>query len=443
MRRFIFVLSILFVSLLAPLTVQAQLGLQFSGMGAVNRGIGGVAAATPVDSLGALYWNPATISALPSSEISFGVDLIRAKIATESSLQANALGPGIPVSTLAGRDESDNGWAASPSLGLIHRAEDSNFTFGLGVFGVAGFGVNYSASQTNPVLFPSEPPPGGLPGLGNVFASIEILQIAPTVALQISDSISVAIGPTISLGRLQVDPFALTGIDNSNMNAFGSYPSGTHTRFHWGGGFAGGIFMNATNDLNFGVGVRSPQWFEDFTYTGKTEVGTRRDFSTPFEYPLIVSLGTSYTGIPDTVVGMDVRYLGWSHADLYGDTATFDPDGSIHGLGWNSTWAVAMGIQRRVTDTVTARAGYTFGQSPINSDAAGFNIPSPLILEHMLSIGASIQISQPLTVHLAYTHAFQNEVGSPIQTPLGPLPGSNVKSIVSGHALTAGVTASF
>lgn len=434
--------ALVFASLV-PAVSQAQLALQTSGLGAVNRGMGGVAAATPVDSIGALYWNPATISALPGNEMAFGIDLIRAKFATSSSLQANSLGPGVPPVTLAGSSDSDNGWSALPSFGLVHRPEDSCLTYGLFVGGVAGFSVSYPTSTTNPVVFPQEPPPGGLPGLGSVYANLEILQIAPTIALQLSDDVSVAIGPTISLGRLQLSPGAFAAADNANGNANPSYPDATHTRFHWGGGVAGGIFYNATDDLNFGLGLRSPQWFEDLTYQSADELGRRRDFSTEFEFPMILSLGTSYTGFGDTIIGVDVRYLNWASTDLMGDPAGFAADGSLTGLGWDSTWAFAIGAQKPLTECVTVRAGYTYGKSPIDSASNGFNVVAPLLLEHVLSVGASMQISQPLTMHLAYTYAFENSVSSPIQTPVGPLPGSNVTNSISGHALTAGFTASY
>ena len=51
-------------------------GVALRGIGAVNAGMSGVATAAPVDALGALHWNPATISALDSSSMTFGTGLI-------------------------------------------------------------------------------------------------------------------------------------------------------------------------------------------------------------------------------------------------------------------------------------------------------------------------------------------------------------------------------
>src|SRR6266478_4809911 len=40
---------------------RAQFGLAISGVGPINRSMGGAATAAPLDSAGAIYWNPATI----------------------------------------------------------------------------------------------------------------------------------------------------------------------------------------------------------------------------------------------------------------------------------------------------------------------------------------------------------------------------------------------
>jgi hypothetical protein len=83
-----------FVVLLLVLNVNsafAQYGLNFSAIGPVNRGMGGVATATPIHALGALHWNPATIAALPSSEMAFGIDGVLPVVDIDSSLGADAL----------------------------------------------------------------------------------------------------------------------------------------------------------------------------------------------------------------------------------------------------------------------------------------------------------------------------------------------------------------
>src|SRR5260370_129223 len=73
----------------------AQIGPIVTGEGPVNRSMGGASVAAPLDSIGALYWNPATTAALPNSA-DFGGELVLSQSALPSSLPANAFGTGLP-----------------------------------------------------------------------------------------------------------------------------------------------------------------------------------------------------------------------------------------------------------------------------------------------------------------------------------------------------------
>jgi long-chain fatty acid transport protein len=440
MRRLFLPLVLLFLLSMVN-SASAQYGLNFSAIGPVNRGMGGVATATPVDALGALHWNPATIAALPSSEMAFGVDGVLPVVDIDSSLGAGALGP-VPTVDRAGSSESDNGWFAAPAFGVVQQLEDSPYTYGLGIMTVAGFGQNFSASTTNPVLFPDEGDAEGVPGFGNIFAEAVFVEIAPVLAMQVTDNISIGLGPTVTIGRAQASPFPFAPTDNAGGGA-ATYPEGTHSRYHWGGGFQVGTYLT-TASWNFGAAYKSPQWFEKFSYHSTNEVGAPRDFSTKISLPAIASLGVSWTGMENVVTGVDIRYIDWANADLFGDPASFRGDGSLRGLGWDSGWTFALGSQYTFSERLKLRAGYTYGATPIDGNPeSGLNVATPLILEHTLAFGASLQVSDALAMHLAYTHGFENELKGPIQTAGGPAPASQLNQRVSAHFLTAGFTVNF
>src|SRR6516225_3588816 len=71
---------------------RAQFGLAVSGVGPINRSMGGASTAAPLDSAGALYWNSATIGALPSSEMEFGTGFVIPRTTLSSVVPADALG---------------------------------------------------------------------------------------------------------------------------------------------------------------------------------------------------------------------------------------------------------------------------------------------------------------------------------------------------------------
>src|SRR6516225_1799541 len=71
---------------------RAQFGLAVSGVGPINRSMGGASTAAPLDSAGALYWNSATIGALPTSEMEFGTGFVIPRTTLSSVVPADALG---------------------------------------------------------------------------------------------------------------------------------------------------------------------------------------------------------------------------------------------------------------------------------------------------------------------------------------------------------------
>src|SRR5438552_3599267 len=77
------------------LPARAQIGPILTGQGPVNRSMGGASVAAPLDSLGALYWNPAATSAVPNSA-DFAVELVFPQSRLSSSLSANTFRAGLP-----------------------------------------------------------------------------------------------------------------------------------------------------------------------------------------------------------------------------------------------------------------------------------------------------------------------------------------------------------
>jgi long-chain fatty acid transport protein len=412
---------LVFVAL--PQTVAAQ-GIALSGAGPINRSMGGAATAALIDAAGALYWNPASISALTHSEMSFGMELAIPTGEISSRVAGNALGPGVPPVTLEGTSRSESGAAAIPAFAYVHKPEDSRWTYGLGVFGIGGFVANYPASLNNPVLTP--PPPNGL-GLGQVAAQFDLIQLAPTLCYELSPHLSVGFAPTVVLGRLVAKPALFAAPDDANGDGSATYPAAIGTRTHWGAGFQVGAYYRTDSHWHFGATLKSPQWLETLRFNSEDELGAPRLIKFRVDYPLIASIGASYSGLENYVFACDLRYL--DYADTAGfESAAFDETGAITGLGWNSVMAVALGVQRRMTDRLTLRCGYDFNENPVPSANTSVNAASALIIKHWLCLGLSYQVLSNAVCSVAYVHGFQNSITGPIQTPLGAVPGTSVTS---------------
>jgi long-chain fatty acid transport protein len=336
---------------------------------------------------------------------------------------------------LSGSDRGEPGVSPIPYAAHVHRDPDSPFTWGIGILGVGGFRTNYPARQSNPILTPQ--PPLGV-GAGGIASEAEILQIVPSVAYAVSDSFSLGFAPTVSMARINADPFFLGPPDDANGDGAFSYPVGRGSRHHWGGGFQVGAY-HIRNDWHYGLSFKSPQWFEKFNFNTADELGLPRTTQLELEYPAIISVGTAYSGLEHLVLALDLRYLAYTDAAGLGDSG-YRADGALAGLGWESIFALGTGIQARLTDNTYLRLGYAFNENPIPASQAAANIASPVILQHFLNVGASIQLNPSSMLSFAYTHGFQNSIEGPIQTPSGPLPGSRVRSDVSLDGLTVGMT---
>jgi long-chain fatty acid transport protein len=427
-------IALLTVGLSAPLA-HGQAGIVFTSAGVINRSMGGAAVAAPLDPIGATYWNAATTAGLPGSEMEMSAEILYPQSRLSSAAPAMPFGPGTPPIIVSGSDRGDDGVFPLPAMGLVYRPDDSRWTFGLGVFPIGGDGVNYPGSLTNPILTPQ--PPNGM-GLGPVFADLLILQFAPTVAVNVTDRLAVGIGPTLDLAQLRADPGFL-----APPNPNGMYSPATHSRFTWGGGVQGGVYYTLDGGWRLGASVKSPQWFEDFRSQSVDNLGRPRALAQNIDFPMIYSVGASYAGIERLLLAADLRYIDYANtAGL--SQGGFDPlTGAVRGLGWRSIWALSLGAQYCLTEKASVRLGYSYNQDPETNLNSIFNVASPTIIQHAIYFGASYQLSDQLTMSIAYAHGFENSISGPIITPFATVPGSFVQNTASADTFLFGFTVLF
>jgi long-chain fatty acid transport protein len=424
-----------------PTAVWGQ-GIVLPGSGPVNRSMAGASTAAPLDTLGGLYWNPATLTALPTSRIDIGAELLNSRHVAQSFVPAGAFGPGVPSSPGFASTRGDTGISALPSVGVVCQPEESGlpFTLGLGMLTIGGYFTNFPGTIANPILSP--PPPAGV-GLGPVYSRLALLQMAPTVAVKLSDCLSVGLSPTIDLADLQADPFGFAPPDDANGDGFPSYPQGLHARLRWGLGAQAGVYYQGPRCINLGVSLKSPQWFETFTFDTKDELGRPRRVSTRVDYPAILSLGGSYTGVQDLVLACDVRWINYKSTRGFGDPAGIDASGAVTGLGWRDVFYLGVGAQYQLTSALSLRGGYSYNTTPIRDESLFFSFQAPGIYQHGLSMGSSLQVTPALAMHAAWVHAFNNTLRGPIYSAAGPVPGTELSIKQSADALVLGISANF
>jgi len=379
-------IGLLLLGLIWPEVAVAQ-GLIIPGAGAANRAMAGASTAAPLDAAGAGYWNPAAISGLPGNQVYFGADLIYG----DTDVAVDPLPP-------PGSNFSESGLAAAPTIAMVYHRENSRMTVGLGMYALVGGAINFPTPQSNPPLTT----------VSNQYSAASGLLLAPTVSMQITERLAVGLGPTVNIFALSLDPAFFA------QNLDGSFPSATHGRPFWGGGFRAGLYYELNPCWSFGAAYLSPQWFETFEWNALDENGAPKKITLGHRLPSVLSGGVAYRGIPCTVLAADVRYIDYANSRPYGEPI------SAGGTAWDSIFAVALGVERRMNDRMKLRAGYLYNENPIPAVATLFNTQLPAVTQHQLSLGLSMQMTQAIVLDFAWVHAFENTSSGPV--PIEQLP---------------------
>lgn len=423
--------------LLTPSVVCAQ-GMYAPGIGVVNRSMGSAAVATPIDSIGAIAWNPASISGLECSEMAWSVELLIPQIETSSFV------PGLG----GGETASQSGATPLPNLAWVHKTPDPNLTIGFGVLSVAGFTTNYPADPSNPIFAPQRSA-GTFPfgGFGRVFSEAAFIDMAPTIAYAVNDQVSFGVSPVITMGKLEVEPMVFAGLDDADGDTVTTYPRGHGSRYSWGGGANLGVYYVHDCNWRFGASVKTPRFMDDFRFYTEDELGNPQTATFEWDLPLVASVGTSYSGFERTLLALDIRYVDYANAKGLGGRG-LDSDGALNGLGWRSVLAVATGVQYQLSDTTALRFGYLYNQNPIPDSETMFNVAAPLHYQHTFTTGLTYRPFRALAMHVSYSYSPESTISGPITlppnaptaTPPFTVPGSEVENSLSVHAIDFGVT---
>lgn len=414
-------------------TLHAQYGAQFTSVGAINRSMAGTSTAAPLDTLGAFLWNPATITALPTSA-DMSVELMLPQSKLSSSVAPGVLGP----TGASGSTNSNSGVFPLPNLGLVYQPDmtlsygdwDMPVTVGIGVLTTAGFGSNFPGDASNPILNS----PANY-GVGPIFAQYVQTQIVPTLALRVTENLSIGVSPIINLANLSVDPGILALPDPLGGGGV-QYPPLNHGTYQWGAGIQGGVYYTTDNHWQFGASLKSPQWFNAFQFNSQDPNGNARDVKILANAPMIASIGAAYAGFERWLTALDFRYLDYANTSPFSESG-ISMTGAVNGLGWRNVFAVSTGTQYQLSDRVALRGGYSFSTNPISNDKTFINAATPLDIQHGLYCGGSWNVSQRFKLSLAYAHFFANSISGPWLTPLGAIPGTNVTAKSSADSVIA------
>lgn len=411
------------LALAAASTASATDGHFLHGVGAVNSAMGGAGVATSNSLLGVYYLNPAGLMGFDGTRVEFGFELFKPDRTVASDL------PGFASGSTTSKSE----FVPVPAMGISRRLDNDRWAVGLGAVGIGGFGVDYPADPTNPILAPQPN------GFGQVFSNYSLLKIAPTVAFAATPKLWLGGALNVNWASLAVQPMPVAPPACSGPAGPCFYPSAAATDGAFGFGFQLGARYNVNDLLSIGASYTSAQWFEDFEWNSTFANPNLPSFGSPttisfgLDVPAVWAAGVGLTPLPGLTLAVDGRYLTYESTDGFAESG-FNPDGSVAGFGWQNIFVLAAGGEYWFAEKFAVRAGYNYSQNPIPEEQSFFNVPAPAVVQSHLTLGAGIRLARRLQLDVGYYHAFANTVTGPFPSNFPVPPGSTVSNTLSENS---------
>lgn len=411
MRRKALVVPLLAATLLATPAVWAGNGHTLHGVGAVNSSMGGAGVALPIDTIGGLLLNPALAVGQDGSHFAFSAEYNRAKNAVESTVTVPT--PGGPLK-ISGRTDESGDRALIPAFGFVHHTRGSNFAYGIGFLGLAGFGADYPQDSTNPILAPQPQ------GFGRVYSNYQLLKIPTVLSWQLSDSFSFGLSLNAAYATLTADPAGFASFDCSGPQGPCFVPH-VNADSAWGYGAGVGLRYKITPTLALGASYTTKTKFQEFQWNSAVSnpqlptYGTARKIKLQLDMPAIAIVGLGWTPSDRLAVALDEKFIDYEKTAGFSDV-----------LGFKNIKVSELGVQYKVTDGFTVRGGYNKSQNPIPDNRTFFTIETPAIFKTHYTGGIGYKVSDILTLDAAYYHVQENKITGPIFGPTGPVPGASV-----------------
>jgi len=381
-------------------------GSNMIGMGAKTRGMAGTGIGMSHGAESALV-NPALITSVKGTEISFGGTVFMPDVQNENNLVVPAGMPGAGTVYNTGYEKSTADMNVIPAVSLATKITD-NFYAGIGMWGTAGMGTDYrdtSAVQSGGTQF-------------NMVTNLQLMQFGVPLAYKIN-GLSIAATPILQYGSLDMNYVGDDGAGNAVQNG-------------------AGVAQDLQFGYNLGVAYTMSGLTVGATYTSQIDMDYKDQltnamggFGVPYtntqlSTPAQMGIGASYV-FGSSTVALDYKNIAWSKAKGYED------------FKWDDQNIVSLGYEYNAKNWA-ARVGYNYAKSPIKEQALGsmgrlasgadmaglintFNLLGfPAIIESHYAIGGTYNVTEKASVDLALTYApeatetFKNFYGQNVST---------------------------
>jgi len=395
----------------APVSVMAG-GFSLNEQSASTMGYANAGAAAHVEGASTVFFNPAGMSKLSGTNVSFGASVLDVDAEAKGSTQETTNQVGFPVDGNEGGDIADP--AVLPSLFVTHEISDSidvgfalHAPYGLAADYDDGFEGRYFADKTE----------------------LSVISFSPSLAVSNGQGLSMGAGINIMYaeGRLSryqdirgglvqqgLTPAQADGAADSYEATFGA-PYADVEGDDIAVNFRVGFLYDISNRTQVGLTYQTPTEFElegDIKVTGApnaTLTGQQAPKSekarVPLNIPESIALGFSHELTDKITLLAGATYARWSRfeeLDVFskegnsGEVATLLGTTGDQPLThvteeWKNTWQFNVGGIWQATPAWKLKAGYAYDQSPVD-DYVTARIPSQD--RHWLTLGTQWKDAQ-------------------------------------------------
>jgi long-chain fatty acid transport protein len=354
-------------------------GMRMIGFGPVQNSMGGVGVGATLDAASVLS-NPAGMSEL-GGRVDFGATYFLPTV----KYSATGIAPGI-VTNDGVTIESNRGASPIPAFGLVLPI-DSQWSFGIGAYGVAGMGVDYARN-----LYSS-----------TTFTGYQQMRFTPGVSYKLNDM--------FSFGLTMNGMWATT--EWNVASAFGQQPHMAGSAF--GIGATLGAKITPMKILTIGLAYETKSFFQDFAYN--TPAGVDK---LTFNQPGVLTGGFAVRPLEMLLVAADVAWIDWPTSN--GSNLPAYSRNSSGAIPWNMNWSsqvvFKIGVEVTPIEWLALRAGFNYGKNPLDASRAFENICFPALAESHITLGAGFNLGKHVAINVGGMYA--PEVSITGSNPLPP-----------------------
>lgn len=400
--------KVITLSLITSTMIHATNGDNLIAVGAKARGMGGTSIAVAHGAESGLS-NPAMITSVEGTQIEFGGTIFMPKIKTTiTGFAPPPVGANFTDPTFT----SDADISLIPEVSIAHKI-DENWYVGVGMWGTAGLGTDYSKAT------------GGGFNNFNMVTNLQLLQFGVPIAYK-TGGLSLAVTPIIQYGNLDID-YNLAPLQQSPTRIGNGAGLAQDFGFGYNVGIAYDFSQDGVEGLTFGAMYKSSI---EMNYDGQLTTAIRpflnpqagpndplASITDTLEQPAEIGIGIGYE-MGQHLFAFDYKKIKWTDAKGYSD------------FGWDDSDVYAFGYQYS-QDNWALRVGYNYASSAVvegqDPRLNFFNLLGfPATAERHYTFGGSYVFSDQFSFDLAYVYQDTNTETFDISQAFGP--GSEIST---------------